>query len=250
MITDENLEHLERVLAESGLKISKQELRENFEKHPEGFDMMVTREGKNELEDSTLYFRKSDKGIFTHTEIKEKNFTFLANQLLDAEMPASVIPSLREAMIKGQSEITLQIPQTVKNQQTLSSLNFNYYPANGFHYWNNYQFQILNLPEGQNAGIPQKVFTDSNKWTNTYTPGEMVDLLMGGTVKKELVSAEGTFYVQEKKLDFENPDDQGYFKKVKANNETTSNKSNNNGKKNSTEKAGSGSRSRKRGLGH
>lgn len=215
MITKENLEQLEKTLAESGLTIPQKTLKENFKNHPEGFEMRVTRTGKNGLEDSTLYFQKTDKGIYTQTEIKEKNFNFLANLLLDTEIDASVLIKLREAMSKGLSEIEIENKKTVFNQDTVSKLNFSYAPANGFHYWNNYTIQLLGLQKGEQAGIPQKVFIDSQKWTNNYTPEEMATLLQGGTVKKEFISAEGNFYIQEKVLDFTKVDKHGNFIKEK-----------------------------------
>jgi len=219
MITKENLEHLEKTLAESGLQVSQESLKEFFEKHPEGFDMRITRQGKKDLEDSTLFFRKSDEGIFICTEIKEKNFTFLANQLLDAEIGAEVLPQVRENMIKGMAEFSVPYLKTVNNHSTESKLNFSYYPANGFHYWNSYNFQILGLSPGDRAGVSQTVFIDKDKWTNNYTPTEMTILLTGGTITKELVAKSGDFYVAERKLDFTNIDKHRNYAKVKPESE-------------------------------
>lgn len=215
MITKENLEHFEKTLAESGLQVSQETLKESFEKYPDGFDMRVTRPGKEGLEDSTLFFRKSDKGIFTHTEIKERNFTFLADQLLDTEMGAEVLIKVRENMIKGMSEFTVPYLKTVKDQATESKLNFSYYPTNGFYYWNSYDFQLLGRAPGERAGIPQRVFIDKSAWANNYTLSEMTVLLTGGTITKELVAKSGDFYVAERKFDFTNVDKHGNFTKVK-----------------------------------
>jgi hypothetical protein len=207
MITNENFDHLISTLNETGVTLNKESLQKHIQENPGGFDLKINRGVKGQEKESTLFFRNSDKGIMTFTEIKEDNWNYLLNQMKDAGFDSRIHVVLRDYMIKGIAEF--EIPYSKKfgehQDETLSKLHFKV-GKNGMYYFNDYSFQVLGLPADDLSGLPQKVFIDNKNWNNNYTPREMHALMFGNSIFKEMTNSNEEVYSGWRTLDFNSVD--------------------------------------------
>ena len=139
--------------------------------------------------------------------MQENNYEYLAKQLKYTGFGDEIATGLKEQMLTGSAQFSLQHQAVYGRDQANATLQFRKPEGSDMYFFNSYRLEV---EKGNSSEAMGQIFYINGKEDNV-TLKEAYNLLQGRAVQKEFTPKEGERYNAWMQLDFKNIDDNSNF---------------------------------------
>jgi len=139
--------------------------------------------------------------------MNNKNFEYLRDQVKFTGFGEGLENELKESILQGKENFTLQYHAQYQQDYLQATLNFNKSKETDLYFFNSYKMELQKA--GNSTDLSQQFYIHKG---NNITMKEAYNLLSGRSVYKELINQKGEGYKAWIQLDFKQTDNHGNFK--------------------------------------